>query len=519
MTSPRSHHDVLVRQARLVPVGVGMRVAASGDRPVDLRITDGVVTEVGPDLPALASDEVVDAAGRWAIPGLWDHHVHLTTWSRTRATVDLAGTTGPDDVTGRVADHLSGLDAQKPRLVSGFGYRSGAWNRLGTVAELDAATGDVPVVLTSGDAHNGWLNSAALGLLGVGGVTGPLEENEWFGLQPAISALLEEIEAGGAGETALRSAMADAAARGITGVVDLEMPTSYRQWPSRFAAGLDLVRVRASVYPDGLDDLLAAGVRTGDPLTDDGDLLAMGPFKLISDGSLNTRTARCCDPYPDADGRHLTRGRQNYDLDEMTRLLARAHAGGLEIALHAIGDGAVDLALQAFAATGAVGGIEHAQLVRLEDLPRMARLGVRASVQPAHLLDDRDTTLRLWGDRADRCFALRSMLDAGVTLALGSDAPVAPLDPWLAMAAAVHRSADGREPWNAAESLTPAQALAASTDGQPTLDVGSPGDLVLLDANPLAPTADSAEAARILRGMPVAATLLAGRLTHSAATL
>ena len=147
-------------------------------------------------------------------------------------------------------------------------------------------------------------------------------------------------------------------------------------------------------------------------------------------------------------------GRLNYDLDEMTELLARAHAGGLEIALHAIGDSAVDLALQAFAATGAVGGIEHAQLVQLEDLPRMARLGVRAGVQPAHLLDDRDTTLQLWGDRADRCFALRSMLDAGVVLALGSDAPVAPLDPWLAMAAAVHRSDDDREPWNPAESHT-----------------------------------------------------------------
>lgn len=514
MSPSRPAHDVLVRQARLVPVGPGMR-AAVADRPADLRISDGMVNEVGPHLPALAADEVVEAAGRWAIPGLWDHHVHLTTWSRTRATVDLAGTTGPADVTRRVADHIAGLTAEKPRLVSGFGYRSGAWNRLGTVAELDAVTGDLPVVLTSGDAHNGWLNTAALGLLGVAGVTGPLDENDWFGLQPAISALLEEIEAGGAGEAALRSAMADAAARGITGVVDLEMPSSYRQWPSRFAAGFDRLRVRASVYPDALDDLLVAGIRTGDPLTPDGDLLTMGPFKVISDGSLNTRTARCCDPYPDADGRHLTEGRQNYDLDEMTSLLARARAGGLDIALHAIGDGAVDLALQAFAATGAVGGIEHAQLVRLEDLPRMARLGIRASVQPAHLLDDRDTTLQLWGDRADRCFALRSMLDAGVVLALGSDAPVAPLDPWLAMAAAVHRSADESEPWNPAESLTPAEALAASTDGQATLGVGSRGDIVLLDADPVGAAADSGEAARILRGMPVAATLLAGRLTHS----
>jgi predicted amidohydrolase YtcJ len=235
----------------------------------------------------------------------------------------------------------------------------------------------------------------------------------------------------------------------------------------------------------------------------------MGPLKVISDGSLNTRTARCCEPYTG------TRGTQNYDLEEMTALLARAHAGGLEIALHAIGDEAVDLALQAFAATGAAGAVEHAQLVRLDDLPRMARLGVRASVQPAHLLDDRDTTHRLWADRADRCFALRSMTDAGVELALGSDAPVAPLDPWLAMAAAVHRSADDREPWNPAESLTPAQALAASTDGQPTIDVGSRGDVALLNADPLAPQRNSRDAARLLRGMPVAATIVAGRVVHT----
>ncbi|HEY7813814.1 MAG TPA: amidohydrolase family protein, partial [Nakamurella sp.] len=329
MNASRPRDEVLVRRARLVPVGPGMRAAGSDDRPVDLRITDGMVTEVGPDLPADGVSDVIDAAGRWAVPGLWDHHVHLTTWSRTRTTIDLAGTAGPDEVTRRVAGHLAGLTGERPRLVSGFGYRSGAWDRIGTVAELDAATGDVPVILTSGDAHNGWLNSAALGLLGVAGVTGPLEENDWFGLQPSISAMLEEIEAAGAGDTALRWAMAAAAARGITGVVDLEMPSSYRQWSSRFANGLDLVRVRASVYPDALDGLLAAGIRTGDPLAGDGDLLTMGPFKVISDGSLNTRTARCCDPYPDSGGRHLTRGTQNYDLDEMTALLSTAHAGGL----------------------------------------------------------------------------------------------------------------------------------------------------------------------------------------------
>jgi predicted amidohydrolase YtcJ len=517
MMLTRNGSTVLIRQVRVVPVGVRTPDAYSADtEPVDLRIAGGLVTNVAPRLDRTGAEEVIEAGGRWAIPGLWDQHVHLTTWSRTRTMVDLVGTSGPDEVAHRVEQHIAGLAGEAPRLLSGFGYRSATWSRPATVAELDAKTGDVPVLLTSGDAHNGWLNSAALGLLGVSGVTGPLEENDWYALQPGISALLEDLEAGGAGPAALRAAMDDAAAHGVVGVVDLEMPASYRQWRSRIADGLDALRVRASVYPDALDALLDEGIRTGDRLTDESDLLTMGPFKLISDGSLNTRTARCCEPYTDPEGNDPTCGKQNFDLATMTDLLSRAHSGGLEVALHAIGDAAVDLALQAFEADGAAGAIEHAQLVRLDDLPRMARLGVRASVQPAHLLDDRDTTLRLWGDRADRCFALRSMVDAGVVLALGSDAPVAPLDPWLAMAAAVHRSADDREPWNPAESLTPAEALTSSTDGQPTLGIGSRGDVALLDADPLAAAADSGDAAGRLRNMGVAATLVAGRPTHLA---
>ena len=187
MTPTPRGSTVLIRQARLVPVGVRMPGRPVEAEPVDLRIGGGVVTEVAPHVDTTGADEVIDAGGRWAIPGLWDHHVHLTTWSRTRTMVDLAGTTGPDEVTRRVEQHLARLAGLAPRLLNGFGYRSAAWSRPATVAELDAVTGDVPVVLTSGDAHNGWLNTAALGLLGVSGVSGPVDETDWFALQPAIS--------------------------------------------------------------------------------------------------------------------------------------------------------------------------------------------------------------------------------------------------------------------------------------------------------------------------------------------
>ncbi|MEO6584721.1 MAG: amidohydrolase family protein, partial [Knoellia sp.] len=237
----------------------------------------------------------------------------------------------------------------------------------------------------------------------------------------------------------------------------------------------------------------------------------MGPLKIISDGSLNTRTAFCNDPYVGDDVLDFPRGRANNSPQELADLLAQATAHGLDVAVHAIGDAAVGIALDAFESTRAHGSIEHAQLVAPADVARMGRLGVVASVQPVHLLDDRDVTQQCWPDRADRCFPLRSMLDAGVALALGSDAPVAPLDPWEAMAAAVHRTGDDREEWNAAETITVAQALAGSVDGAPTVGVGSLADLVLLDADPRAAGESGPEAAAHLRQLRVVFTVVAGR--------
>ena len=275
-----------------------------------------------------------------------------------------------------------------------------------------------------------------------------------------------------------------------------------------------MLRVRWATYADSLDEVLEAGLRTGDPLPGCDERMTMGPLKIISDGSLNTRTAWCCEPYADAHRLEYPTGQPNLSGDELRDLLKRAHGGGLEVATHAIGDAAVAEALAAYAETGAIGSIEHAQLVGRDDVRRMAELGIRASVQPAHLLDDRDLTELIWPGRAERSFAFRWMLDDGVELALGSDAPVSPLDPWLAIAAAVHRSADHREAWHGEQALSPAEALAASVDGQPTVGVGSPGDLVLLDADPLAVGADSAETGSALRDMSVALTAVGGRVVH-----
>jgi predicted amidohydrolase YtcJ len=493
-------------------VSVGSSVPTG--EPVDIRINDGVVVAVETGLRPAGHDQVIDAAGRWAIPGLWDQHVHMVQWAKTLDRLDLTGTSSPSEVARIVGEHIARLpDSRRGTVVSGYGYRSARWSRQPTVAELDAVSGGHPVVLISGDAHNGWLNSRALQVLGVAPRTAPLDENEWF---PVFSRLGDLPGAEEETEAGYRKAVEIAAAKGVVGIVDMEFGPGYLDWPLRFARGINQLRVRTATYPDRLEGVVAAGLRSGQELPGGGALLSMGPLKIISDGSLNTRTAYCHEPYADAESLEFPRGKQNYSFEQLTRLMGRARECGLETAVHAIGDAAVASALDAFEATRAVGSIEHAQLVALPDITRMGRLGVLVSVQPAHLLDDRDVTQQCWPDRANRCFLFRSMIEAGVRLVMGSDAPVAPLDPWLAMAAAVHRSADEEEPWNPTQSLTIPEALAASTDGQGTVAPGNRGDLVLLDDDPLRTVTDSTAASAHLRGMRVAATVVAGRATHLA---
>src|SRR5699024_10189138 len=299
-------------------------------------------------------------------------------------------------------------------------------DRLPTTAELDAVAGDRPVVLISGDCHAGWLSSAAFRALGLPVREGHIDEDDWFPIYAGLADLPEDPRAVHA---SLQRAMRRAAAKGVVGIADMEFESGRELWPRRIAAGYDLLRVRPCTYPAGLEATIAAGVRTGDVL-DEAGLVTMGPLKVISDGSLNTRTAWCCEPFVTDDVLGDPHGKQNVDLAELTELLSRARAHGLTGAVHAIGDAALVEALKAFAASGARGSIEHAQPIRPEALSTMADLDLVASVQPAHLLDDRDSTEALWPDRLDRCFALRSMTEAGIPLRLGSDAPVAPLDPW-----------------------------------------------------------------------------------------
>ena len=499
--------DMLIRNVRLV----ALTDAAPG--PVDVRVDDGRVVEVGADLVQGGGESSSDAGGRWLMPGLWDQHVHLGQWTLTSARLDLAPARSSAEAVALVRERLE----EWPDLpVIGWGHRPTAWPDNPAVSDLDAIDTDQPIVLIAGDGHHGWLNTTALHMLALSTRDSVVSEAEWF---MAYGRLATVVGTDGTGPDAYRRSMEAAAAQGVVGLVDLEFSGGVADWVARWAGGANLVRVRHACYADGLDDVLARGLRSGDPL--DGSLpdgagrLTMGPLKIISDGSLNTRTAWCCEPYAEKAVPGAEEGQPNQTPAELRALLARATSGGLDVAVHALGDRAVAEALAAFEDTGARGGIEHAQLTTREDVRRMAALGVRASVQPAHLLDDRDVTERLWPGRAERCFPLRWMLDAGVEVVLGSDAPVSPLDPWLAVAAAVHRSGDDREPWHPEQSITAREALAASTDGWGTVAVGHPADLVLLDADPLAGDSDRDHAQRLRRFADhVLATWVAGETAY-----
>lgn len=496
---------MLIRDARLVPLTPGApQPTVRGDGPVDVLVEDGVVVAVGEHLPRPDGVEEVDAAGRWLVPGLWDHHTHLGQWALTSTRLDLSGTDSPEAALDLVAAWL----AEHPGLpLVGFGHRPAAWDRQPTVDELDHVAGPVPVVLIAGDAHHAWLSSWAQRALGLEVRDDNIYENEWFGAYDGLPGLVGNDGIAPAG---YRNALHRAAEKGIVGLVDFEFGGGPHDWIARWTEGCDVLRVRVAMYAERLEEVIEMGLRTGDRLLVGDDRLTMGPLKIISDGSLNTRTAWCCEAYAGGG-----MGAPNQSPEELHRLAGRAWGSGLEVATHAIGDAAVRAALDVYVATGAHGTIEHAQLITRADVRRMAGVPVRASVQPAHLLDDRDLAEQIWPGRAERCFAFRWMLDEGVPLVLGSDAPVAPLDPWLAIAAAVHRGDDEREPWHAEQALTPQEALRASVDGQPTVGVGSRGDLVLLDRDPLAVGDDSLEVARALRSMPVALTVIGGVARYS----
>lgn len=479
------------------------------DEPYDVFLAGGRIVDIAPAGLARRAGAVLDAAGAWLVPGLWDHHVHAVPWALESQRVPLGLTRSAAEAAAAMVGAPVLADGRRV----GSGIRDAFWPEPADLELLDRATGEVPTYLVNADLHSAWLNSAALRREGWRSEDGFVREEDAFELARRLGDLDDAIV-----DAAVSDMVRRAAARGVVGIVDMHMEFSGDDWARREAAGLDLLRVSTAAYTHRLEDIIARGLATGDVLPGSSGLVRMGPYKVITDGSLGTRTAACSHPYDArhaADGAPTGRGALNVAPDELVAHMTRAAGSGIAAAVHAIGDVAVAHALDGFAASGATGSVEHAQLVRSADLARFARLGVTASVQPTHAVEDRDLVDELWASQTATPYAWRALSDAGANLAFGSDAPVSALDPWKQIAAAVLRRDDDRPAWRPEDALDAATALAASTRGGSSggqrILPGESSDLALVAHDPLA------AGERELRGMPVAATLLGGRLTHVAA--
>ncbi len=430
---------------------------------IDIEVSNNLITAILPATGGFHSGDV-DAEGDEVLPGLWDEHVHIRSWAQMRTRANLLPADDSDAVVEILRKHPS--DGSEP--IVGHGLRWALWKNPPLMSALDAVSTTRPVVAFSMDVHSVWINSVAareFDVIDIAGDSGILREHDAFRILTRMSDIDDDLM-----DALIAEAFTAAKAQGIVGITSFEME-SLSDWDRRIGKGIDLITVRASLYPERIHEAFDRGLRTGDSV---GGRVEMGFLKVITDGSINTRTAYMHAPYTGED----TIGVLNTSETELERLVRESSRNGVTAALHAIGDKANTIVIDTFEKVGVAGRIEHAQMVLPDDVQRMAKLGLTASIQPAHAVDDRDVAERLWGERVSYAYPMKSFLDAGVKLVLGSDAPVAALDPWHTIEMATARTADGRPAWHPEEALTRSQAIAASA--RSTIDVGQPADLILV---------------------------------------
>lgn len=484
-----------------------------------------------------AATRVVDLGGRLVVPGFNDAHVHFVAGGAGLLSVDLRPATDEADLARRLAAHARTLPGGSWITQGNWDHEAWPGQALPARASIDPGTEGRFVLVQRLDGHMALASSAALAAAGIdrhtpdppGGALGHDAAGEPTGIlkDTAIELVRRVIPPPGPDETlrAARAAVAEAARVGVTTVQDNAEPGSLRAYLELRERGELTVRISLWTPVAHLAALAAAGLTAG--LGD--DWLRLGPVKVFSDGSLGSATAAFFEPYADDPS---TAGLLVTPPEELARSVAAADRAGFPLAVHAIGDRANALVLDAFARLGPpVPGrrrllrIEHAQSVRREDLARFRELGVIASVQPSHAADDlRWARGRVGGARLGELFRLRSFLDAGVAVAFGTDWFVEPLDPRPGLHAAVTRTpphgvaagdwrAEERVPLETALDLyTRGSAVAEGTSGRKgTLEPGRLADLAVLGEDLF--TLERTDPRRILSA-PVDLTVAGGRVVY-----
>jgi len=458
---------------------------------------------------------VIDAGGKLLLPGFNDAHVHFVDGGRQLDAVQLNDASSPEEFKRRIAERAK--ITPKGEWMEGGDWDETKWPspQMPTRQLIDDVTGDTPVFLSRYDGHVAFANSAALRLAGVtaatpdppdgtmlrdaqGNPTGILKDAAMNPVAKVIPPLTHAQRM-----RAAQRAFAHAASVGVTSFQYMDNDNAADTYADIgvFAELLEqgALTARAYVAPSVMnwEDQAQIGVHRAFGSS----YLRIGGLKGYADGSLGATTAYFFEPYLDAPGNRGLLSDQMQPPSAMHDRMLKADAAGLQLCTHAIGDQGISMILDFYADIVKQHGpadrrfrIEHAQKMAAKDLDRFAQLGVIASVQPYHAIDDgRWAEKRIGHDRASRTYAFRTFLDHGVRLALGTDWSVAPLNPMLTVYAAVTRATlDGKNPqgWFPEQKLTVAEAVEAYTMGSAfaefqekekgSLTAGKLADMVLL---------------------------------------
>jgi len=490
------------------------------------------------DVNPAPREEVVDLEGRAVLPGLVDAHGHLMHLARVRLTLDLRGLDSEEAIARRVAERAAA--APPGEWIGGRNWDQNLWPgaRFPSRASLDRAAPDHPVALVRIDGHATWVNSAALRAAGIeratadpaGGRIARDARGEPTGLLiDAAQRLLQGVEprpTDAQFDRAVRECLADCLAAGLTGIhemgAELYALASYRRLLERgefpfhnYVAVAARSRSTWEHYRERGPEALGDGRVT------------IGAVKLMADGALGSRGAALHDDYCDDPG---NRGLVLLPAEEIERLTLEAAARGFQVCVHAIGDRANTLALDAFERALARAPrpdhrwrVEHAQILADADLPRFARLGVLPSMQATHCTSDMAWAAeRLGPERLRGAYAWRSLLATGVVIAGGSDFPVESPNPFHGIHAAVTRRPRSNEDrgWQPGQRMTRAEAVRSFTTWNAyashqeadlgSLEVGKRADAVVLSEDVFA-----CDEARIPDIRPVL-TLLGGEVVYRA---
>ena len=504
---PERGHDLLVVADRIHTCSAAGTVGA-------LFVSGGRVAAVGSaaDLrSAFPRARILDLSGTTVTPGLTDAHAHLTEWAFARRETDLSEATSPAAAAALIAHATARAGSE---WIRGRGWNPHLWREAPTRAALDDVAPHIPAALQSHDMHALWVNGEALRRAGIdastpdpaGGTIVRDADGEPTGLllEWAGQLVMRCIPPRTLADTiaAVDAAQAELHGLGITGVhsfpgVHLTRPDALEVVRGLHASGNLRLRVLQHMPLDLLDHAIDAGLRSGQ-----GDAwLRIGGVKMFLDGALGSRTAWMREPYEGGAGR----GMRMMEPEAFRNAVQHAAANGIAAVVHAIGDAAVDLALDvlgdpAVHVDGMPHRIEHLQCCAADRLADAARCGIVCSMQPAHLMTDWSIADTHWGvSRAQTTYAFGSLLRHGTILAFGSDVPVEPVDPRLGLAAAVARTNVHGAPaggWFPAERISPVAALHGYTTGparaaglpEPagTLAVGAQADFAAWDHDPWA---------------------------------